>query len=58
MFREGDRVYHRNLGLVGIFIEYDWIDSGEAYVDFGQDGYEDCRRVTVDWLEPADEYWG
>lgn len=50
-FKAGDRVYHKNLKMYGIFVEYDWTGLTECHVDFDNDeGFEDCRHVTTNQL--------
>ena len=51
-FKTGDRVYHRNLKLYGIFIGYAWESNEEADVDFEmKDGYVEQRRVSINQLD-------
>ena len=54
-FKTGDRVYHRNLKLYGIFIGYAWETDEECDVDFETEDGLDQRHVTVSWLELASE---
>lgn len=47
----GDRVFHKNLGMHGTFVEYDWTGNSECHVDFdNEDGFEDCRHVSTNQL--------
>lgn len=51
-FKPGDRVYHRNLKIYGIFVGYAWESDEECDVDFYVDGDDiEQRHVSVNWLE-------
>ncbi len=55
-FKQGDRVYHRNLEQYGKFIGYAWESDDECDVEFeAEDGYVEQKHVSVSWLELADE---
>ena len=55
-FKQGDRVYHRNLKLYGTFIDYAWESDDECDVDFEMENEEnEQRHVSVSWLEKVDE---
>lgn len=57
-FNKGDRVFHKNLKLFGIFIDYAWETNAEADVDFEmEDGYIEQRHVSINQLQkcPSDE---
>ena len=50
-FKPGDRVYHKNLKLYGIFVDYAWNSDDECYVDFEmEDGEIEQIHVSVNWL--------
>lgn len=51
-FKVGDKVYHKNLKLYGVFIGYAWESKEEADVDFTmKDGYVDQLHVSINQLE-------
>ena len=53
-FKPGDKVYHRQLKLYGIFIDYAWESDTECDVDFEMEDAEiEQRHVTVSRLEKA-----
>ncbi len=53
-FKQGDRVYHKNLKQYGIFIGYTYLSEEECYVEFEtEDGEIEQKHVCVSWLEPA-----
>ncbi len=54
-FTEGDRVYHRQLGMHGTYLTRDDLDSTTSHVEFDQDPDYDSRRVTTAQLVPASE---
>ena len=44
-------MYHKNLKLYGIFVDYAWNSDDECYVDFEmEDGEIEQRHVSVNWL--------
>lgn len=50
-FKQGDRVYHRDLKLYGTFLDYAWESDDECDVDFElEDGEIEQRHVSVSWL--------
>ena len=50
-FKQGDRVYHRNLKLYGTFLDYAWESDDECDVDFElEDGEIEQKHVSVNWL--------
>lgn len=50
-FKKGDRVYHKNLKLYGIFQEYDWASEDFCFVTFdSEDNYDDTRCVSLNQL--------
>jgi len=54
-FKQGDKVYHRNLEWYGIFYEYDVLDVDTCTVVFTKDdGYEDERRVSINMLDKCE----
>lgn len=61
-FKKGDRVFHKNLKLFGIFVDYAWENPNEeADVDFEmEDGYIEQRHVSINQLQkrPSDEEIG
>ncbi len=58
-FKAGDIVYHKNLQKCGIFAEYDWLTDTECHVEFiDEDGYKECKHVTVSQLEYANDGCG
>ncbi len=53
-FKPGDKVYHRQLKLYGIFVGYAWETDEECDVDFKmEDGEIEQRHVSVSWLDKA-----
>jgi len=51
-FKVGDRVFHRNLKILGTFEGYDKLDTDTCYVNFDtDDGHDDERRVSLNQLE-------
>ena len=51
-FKKGDRVFHKNLKLMGEFVEYDWTGEDECWVKFDNpDDPDDCRHVSTNQLE-------
>lgn len=50
-FKRGDRVWHRNLQMVGIFEARDQWDKETAEVYFPD--LDEGRRITYAQLEPA-----
>lgn len=51
-----DRVFHRNLKTYGAFDGYDYLTDEECFVNFEtEDGSEDSRHVSSNWIERADE---
>ena len=60
-FKNGDRVFHKNLELFGTFVGYAWETNAEADVDFEtEDGYIEQRHVSINQLQkcPSDEEIG
>lgn len=60
-FKNGDRVFHKNLELFGTFVGYAWETNVEADVDFEtEDGYIEQRHVSINQLQkcPSDEEIG
>ena len=60
-FRSGDRVFHKNLRLIGTFVGYAWESDEEADVDFEMgDGLIEQRHVSINQLQkqPSDEEIG
>lgn len=54
-FTNGDKVYHRNLKLIGTFVGYAWESDQEADVDFEmEDGYIEQKHVSINQLEKID----
>ncbi len=54
VFKNGDKVHHRNLNMYGTFTGYDKWDTDTCYVNFmTKDGYDDERRVTISQVERA-----
>lgn len=52
--KPGDKVYHRQLKLYGIFVGYAWETDEECDVDFKmEDGEIEQRHVSVSWLDKA-----
>lgn len=54
-YKAGDRVYHKNLKMYGIFIGYAWESEQECDVDFETEYGIEQRHVSVNWLELVDE---
>lgn len=52
-FKEGDRVYHRNLQMYGTFVGYAWETDTECDVDFETEGGIEQKHVTVSRLDLA-----
>ena len=53
-FKNGDRVYHRNLKLYGSFVGYAWESDDECDVDFEmEDGEIEQLLVSVNCLQLA-----
>lgn len=54
----GDKVFHRNLKMLGTFEGIDQIDIDSAHVTFMDkfDGEEDYRRVSTNFLVKVIEY--
>ena len=52
-FKKGDKVFHKNLKLFGIFVDYAWENPNEeADVDFEmEDGYIEQRHVSINQLQ-------
>lgn len=50
-FKEGDRVYHRNLQEYGTFLGYAWESDEECDVDFETENGQEQKHVSVNWLE-------
>jgi hypothetical protein len=52
-FKKGDKVFHKNLNLFGIFVDYAWENPNEeADVDFEmEDGYIEQRHVSINQLQ-------
>lgn len=51
-FNKGDRVFHKNLKLIGEFVEYDWTGEDECWVKFDNpDDSDDCRHVSTNQLQ-------
>ena len=61
-FKKGDKVFHKNLKLFGIFVDYAWENPNEeADVDFEmEDGYIEQRHVSINQLQkyPSNEEIG
>lgn len=60
-FKPGDRVFHKNLRLIGTFVGYAWESDEEADVDFEMgDGLIEQRHVSINQLQkqPSDEEIG
>lgn len=53
-FKEGDRVYHRNLEQYGTFQGYSWNSDEECYVDFETEYGIESRHVSVSWLDKVE----
>lgn len=51
-FKQGYKVYHKNLKKYGIFVEEDWASKDSCFVDFGDD---DVRCVSYNQLELVKE---
>lgn len=52
MFEVGEKVYHMNLGKVGIFDGYDDLDTDTCRVRFEDEygKYTDSKRVSINQL--------
>lgn len=50
-FKEGDRVYHRNLQMYGTFLGYAWESDEECDVDFETEYGLEQKHVSVNWLD-------
>lgn len=51
-FKNGDKVYHKNLKMTGMFIGYAWESKEEADVEFEmEDGYIEQKHVSINQLE-------
>ena len=51
LFKQGDRVYHRNLKLYETFLDYAWESDDECDVDFEMEDREiEQKHVSVNWL--------
>ena len=60
-FKKGDRVFHKDLELIGTFMEYAWNSDEEAIVKFDNaDNPDDCRHISVNQLQncPSNEEIG
>lgn len=54
-FNVGERVFHRNLKLYGIFDGYDDLTDEECFVNFDtEDGSEDSRHISTSWIVKTD----
>ena len=50
-FKQGDRVYHKNLKQYGTLLGYSWESDDECDVDFEtEDGEIKQKHVSVNWL--------
>lgn len=52
-FKEGDRVYHRNLEMYGTFMGYAWESDEECDVEFETEYGLEQKHVSVSWLSKA-----
>lgn len=52
-FKEGDKVYHRNLELYGTFLGYAWESDEECDVEFETEYGLEQKHVSVSWLSKA-----
>ena len=51
-FKRGDKVFHKNLELIGTFVDYAWETAEEADVEFEmEDGYVEQRHVSINQLQ-------
>ena len=54
-FKPGDEIYHKNLNLYGVFLDYAWESDDECDVAFyTEDGTEE-RHVSTNQLVIADK---
>ena len=37
IFKQGDKVYHKNLKMYGIYADNDWASNDSCFVDFEND---------------------
>lgn len=52
IFKEGDRVFHRNLKRYGTYVEDDWASDDSCYVKFdNEDNPDDVLCVTKKLIE-------
>ena len=54
-FKNGDKIFHKNLEAYGIFEEYDWADNSSCFVTFYEDGHEDFKCVSLNQLIKTDK---
>lgn len=58
IFKEGDRVFHRNLKRYGTYVEDDWASDDSCYVKFdNEDDPDDVLCVTKKWIEKVNLYF-
>ena len=54
-FKNGDKVFHKNLEEYGVFEDYDWADKYSCFVTFYEDGYENFKCVSLNQLRKTDK---
>ena len=55
-FHYGDKVYHQNLKLYGMFLDYAWESDEECDVEFTmEDGEVEQRHVSINQLSLVDK---
>lgn len=55
IFKEGDRVFHRNLKRYGTYVEDDWASDDSCYVKFdNEDNADDVLCVTKKLIEKVE----
>ena len=55
-FKKGDRVFHKNLGRYGIFVEEDWASNDSCFVKFdSEDNYDDTLCVSYNQLSLVED---
>lgn len=57
MFEIGQKVYHKNLEKIGVFYEYDDLDTDTCFVCFECEPgiFDDWRRVSINQLISENE---
>lgn len=54
-FKPGDEIYHKNLKLYGVFIDYAWESDDECDVEFQTEYGTEGRHVSINQLVLANE---